>query len=33
MGAACWIAHGPGRYAEPENDAARQIEAQTTGGQ
>src|SRR5690348_17668049 len=20
---ACWIAHGPGRYAEPENDAAR----------
>ena len=26
--AACWIAHGPGRYAEPENDAARQLEAQ-----
>ncbi len=25
---ACWIAHGPGRYAEPENDAARQLEAQ-----
>ena len=25
---ACWIAHGPGRYAEPENDAARQREAQ-----
>src|SRR5262249_32587134 len=24
---ACWIAHGPGRYAEPENDAARQREA------
>jgi hypothetical protein len=23
---ACWIAHGPGRYAEPENDAARQRE-------
>jgi hypothetical protein len=21
--AACWVAHGPGRYAEPENDAAR----------
>jgi hypothetical protein len=21
---ACWVAHGPGRYAEPENDAARQ---------
>ena len=20
---ACWVAHGPGRYAEPENDAAR----------
>ena len=19
---ACWVAHGPGRYAEPENDAA-----------
>ncbi|MFN8635629.1 MAG: hypothetical protein U0893_17415 [Chloroflexota bacterium] len=24
---ACWVAHGPGRYAEPENDAARQREA------
>ncbi|MCC7367485.1 MAG: hypothetical protein IT306_03625 [Chloroflexi bacterium] len=24
---ACWIAHGPGRYAEPENDAARTLEA------
>jgi hypothetical protein len=23
---ACWVAHGPGRYAEPENDAARQRE-------
>jgi hypothetical protein len=23
---ACWIAHGPGRYAEPENEAARQRE-------
>ena len=20
---ACWVAHGPGRYAEPENEAAR----------
>src|SRR6266536_1628027 len=24
--AACWVAHGPGRYAEPENDAARRWE-------
>jgi multidrug efflux pump subunit AcrB len=24
---ACWVAHGPGRYAEPENDAARRREA------
>ena len=24
---ACWVAHGPGRYAEPENDAARQRES------
>src|SRR3954451_24836966 len=32
MGTACWIAHGPGRHAEPENDAARQIEAQATTG-
>jgi hypothetical protein len=23
---ACWVAHGPGRYAEPENDAALKIE-------
>jgi hypothetical protein len=23
---ACWVAHGPGRYAEPENDAALQRE-------
>lgn len=23
---ACWVAHGPGRYAEAENDAARQRE-------
>jgi hypothetical protein len=27
---ACWVAHGPGRYAEPENDAARQREARTS---
>lgn len=27
---ACWVAHGPGRYAEPENDAARQREARAT---
>jgi hypothetical protein len=26
--AACWVAHGPGRYAEPENDAAREREVQ-----
>jgi hypothetical protein len=23
---ACWVAHGPGRYAEPENDLAQQRE-------
>lgn len=23
---ACWVAHGPGRYADPENDAARGLE-------
>ena len=23
---ACWVAHGPGRYAEPDNEAARQHE-------
>jgi hypothetical protein len=23
---ACWVAHGPGRYAEPENDEALQRE-------
>jgi len=23
---ACWIAHGPGHYAEPENDGARRRE-------
>ncbi len=27
---ACWVAHGPGRYAEPENDAAQQREGQPT---
>jgi hypothetical protein len=26
---ACWVAHGPGRYAEPENEAARQNEGAT----
>ena len=26
---ACWVAHGPGRYAEPENDAARLREGHT----
>jgi hypothetical protein len=26
---ACWIAHGPGRYAEPEDDLARQREARS----
>ena len=25
---ACWTAHGPGRYAEPDNEAARQREAE-----
>ncbi|MCC6175385.1 MAG: hypothetical protein IT305_08805 [Chloroflexi bacterium] len=29
---ACWIAHGPGRYAEPENDAAREREEQLVRG-
>jgi hypothetical protein len=24
---ACWVAHGPGRYADPENDAARALES------
>src|SRR6476661_1780656 len=28
IGEACWIAHGPGRYAEPENDSARHFEEQ-----
>ena len=27
---ACWVAHGPGRYAEPDNEAARQYEASAT---
>jgi hypothetical protein len=27
---ACWIAHGPGRYAEPENDAAQQREGRSS---
>jgi hypothetical protein len=27
---ACWIAHGPGRYAEPENDLARQREGRSS---
>jgi hypothetical protein len=31
--AACWVAHGPGRYAEPENDAAQGWEAWATTGQ
>jgi hypothetical protein len=30
---ACWTAHGPGRYAEPDNEAARQREAEATAGQ
>ena len=29
---ACWTAHGPGRYAEPDNEAARQREAEATAG-
>ena len=33
LDAACWIAHGPGRYAEPENDAARQREVIAANGQ
>jgi hypothetical protein len=33
MGNACWIAHGPGRYAEPENDEARHLEEQSASGQ
>jgi hypothetical protein len=27
---ACWVAHGPGRYAEPENDLARQREGRSS---
>lgn len=30
---ACWVAHGPGRYAEPENDAAQRREVLATTGQ
>jgi hypothetical protein len=26
LDSACWVAHGPGRYAEPVNDEARQRE-------
>ena len=29
--AASWTAHGPGRYVEPDNDAARQREAEAAG--
>lgn len=28
---ACWVAHGPGRYAEPENEAARSQEGGSYG--
>jgi hypothetical protein len=31
-GSASWTAHGPGRYAEPDNDAAREREAEATAG-
>jgi hypothetical protein len=31
-GAASWTAHGPGRYAEPDNDAAREREAEAATG-
>lgn len=31
-GPASWTAHGPGRYAEPDNDAARHREADATAG-
>src|SRR3954447_17975248 len=27
LAGACWVAHGPGRYAEAENDLGRQREA------
>ena len=30
---ACWTAHGSGRYAEPDNEAARQREAEAAAGQ
>ncbi len=28
---ACWTAHGPGRYAEPDNEAAKLFEQAATG--
>jgi hypothetical protein len=31
-GNASWTAHGPGRYAEPDNDAARRQETEAAGG-
>lgn len=31
-GAASWTAHGQGRYAEPDNDLARQREAEAIAG-
>jgi hypothetical protein len=31
-GGASWTAHGPGRYAEPDNDAAREREAEAATG-
>jgi hypothetical protein len=32
LDSACWTAHGPGRYAEPDNDAARAREAEAAAG-
>lgn len=29
---ACWTTHGPGRYAEPDNEVARRHEAEATAG-
>jgi len=29
---ACWTAHGPGRYAEPDNEAAHRREAEALAG-
>ncbi len=31
-GPASWTAHGPGRYAEPDNDAARRLESEAASG-